>query len=142
MQRRALDGAAGKNSRRGTENQRDDALRHIESIEDRVDHFVKLREQQEKSGGFSASFPWRFIRRYAVGPLAWSIRRRLVKDDGRARLMLDNFDHIKAYWVISVNVSRKSRCITAPTISTARLPEGGELTTELLRRSEQRSEDE
>src|SRR6185295_3664008 len=33
---------------------------HIESIEDRVDHFVKLREQQDKSHGFQCFIPLAF----------------------------------------------------------------------------------
>ncbi|MEZ5307909.1 MAG: aminofutalosine synthase MqnE [Pyrinomonadaceae bacterium] len=74
---------------------------HIESIEDRVDHLVQLREQQDKSGGFQCFIPLAF---YPPG----SALENLPGPDGIdslkmiavSRLMLDNFDHIKAYWVM------------------------------------------
>jgi aminodeoxyfutalosine synthase len=74
---------------------------HIESIEDRVDHFIKLREQQEKSGGFQCFIPLAFYPpdtqlAHLPGPSGVDS----LKTMAIARLMLDNFDHIKAYWVM------------------------------------------
>jgi aminodeoxyfutalosine synthase len=36
---------------------------HIESTEDRVDHFIQLREQQDESGGFQCFIPLAFTRK-------------------------------------------------------------------------------
>jgi len=83
---------------------------HIESAEDRVEHLVKLRELQDKTGGFMAFIPLAFHpenteisdRGFTSGQL--DIRMLAV-----ARLMLDNFDHIKAFWImISPKISQLS----------------------------------
>jgi aminodeoxyfutalosine synthase len=74
---------------------------HIESIEDRVDHLVRLREQQEKSGGFQCFIPLAFYPpgtqlSHLPGPSGVDS----LKTIAISRLMLDNFAHIKAYWVM------------------------------------------
>ncbi|MEP6922497.1 MAG: aminofutalosine synthase MqnE [bacterium] len=74
---------------------------HIESIEDRVDHFVRLREQQDKSHGFQCFIPLAFYPpgtqlAHLPGPSGVDSLKTMAV----ARLMLDNFDHIKAYWVM------------------------------------------
>ena len=73
---------------------------HIESIEDRVDHFVRLREQQDKSHGFQCFIPLASIPGHATGAFARSFRVDSLKTMAVSRLMLDNFDHIKSYWVM------------------------------------------
>ena len=74
---------------------------HIESIEDRVDHFVRLREQQDKSQGFQCFIPLAFYPSgtqlaHLPGPSGVDSLKTMAV----SRLMLDNFDHIKAYWVM------------------------------------------
>ncbi|MGB8507386.1 MAG: aminofutalosine synthase MqnE [Pyrinomonadaceae bacterium] len=74
---------------------------HIESIEDRVDHFVQLREQQDKSGGFQCFIPLAFYPpgtqlAHLPGPSGIDSLKTIAV----SRLMLDNFPHIKAYWVM------------------------------------------
>jgi aminodeoxyfutalosine synthase len=74
---------------------------HIESIEDRVDHFVRLREQQDLSGGFQCFIPLAFYPEkteleHLPGPTAVDSLKTIAV----SRLMLDNFPHIKAYWVM------------------------------------------
>jgi aminodeoxyfutalosine synthase len=74
---------------------------HIESIEDRVDHFLRLREQQDKSGGFQCFIPLAFYPAgtqlsHLPGPSAVDSLKTIAV----SRLMLDNFAHIKAYWVM------------------------------------------
>ncbi len=74
---------------------------HIESIEDRVDHFVQLREQQDKSGGFQCFIPLAFYPEgtqlsHLPGPSGVDSLKTIAV----SRLMLDNFAHIKAYWVM------------------------------------------
>ncbi len=74
---------------------------HIETVEDRVDHFVRLREQQDKSGGFQCFIPLAFYPpgtqlAHLPGPSAIDSLKTIAV----SRLMLDNIDHIKAYWVM------------------------------------------
>src|SRR3954451_6749365 len=74
---------------------------HIESIEDRVDHFVQLREQQDKSGGFQCFIPLAFYPpgsqlSHLPGPSGVDSLKTMAV----SRLMLDNFPHIKSYWVM------------------------------------------
>ncbi len=74
---------------------------HIESLEDRVDHLVRLREQQDKSQGFQCFIPLAFYPpgtqlAHLPGPSGVDSLKTMAV----ARLMLDNFDHIKAYWVM------------------------------------------
>lgn len=74
---------------------------HIETIEERVQHLIGLRELQDETGGFSAFIPLAFHSENTRLP---HIPRTTAFDDLSniiaARLMLDNFDHIKAYWVM------------------------------------------
>lgn len=74
---------------------------HIESIEDRVDHLLRLREQQDKSQGFQCFIPLAFYPpgtqlAHLPGPSGVDSLKTMAV----SRLMLDNFDHIKAYWVM------------------------------------------
>jgi aminodeoxyfutalosine synthase len=73
----------------------------VESIEDRVDHLVRLREQQEKSGGFQCFIPLAFYPpgtqlAHLPGPSGVDSLKTIAV----SRLLLDNFAHIKAYWVM------------------------------------------
>ncbi len=74
---------------------------HVETMEERVDHLVKLREAQDDTHGFVAFIPLAFHPDNT--PLS-HIPKPTGYDDLRniaiSRLMLDNFDHIKAYWVM------------------------------------------
>jgi aminodeoxyfutalosine synthase len=74
---------------------------HIESYEDRVDHLVKLRELQDKTGGFMCFIPLAFHPQgtnlsHLPGPSAFDSLKTIAV----SRLMLDNIPHIKAYWVM------------------------------------------
>jgi len=74
---------------------------HIETIEDRVDHLLKLRELQDRSGGFQAFIPLSFhAQNTAITKAAYTTGFDDLKTLAIARLLLDNFDHIKAYWVM------------------------------------------
>jgi aminodeoxyfutalosine synthase len=74
---------------------------HIESYADRVDHLLRLRELQDETGGFQCFIPLAFYPEstelaHLPGPTAIDS----LKTVAVSRLMLDNFDHIKAYWVM------------------------------------------
>lgn len=73
----------------------------IETMEERVDHLLRLRDLQDETGGFQTFIPLRFhnennrLRRLPE-PTGYDSLRTLAV----SRLMLDNFDHIKAYWIM------------------------------------------
>jgi aminodeoxyfutalosine synthase len=74
---------------------------HIESTEDRVDHFIRLREQQDKTGGFQCFIPLAFYpENTQLAHLPGPSGVDSLKTIAVSRLMLDNFPHIKAYWVM------------------------------------------
>jgi aminodeoxyfutalosine synthase len=74
---------------------------HIETLEDRVDHFIKLRESQKRSPGFNAFIPLAFHPDgNELSYCGWTSGLDDLRTFAVARLMLDNFDHIKAYWMI------------------------------------------
>jgi aminodeoxyfutalosine synthase len=74
---------------------------HIESVRDRVDHLVRLRELQDETGGFVTYIPLAFQPWEAP---ALRCPETTGFDDLKAiavgRLMLDNFPHIKSYWIM------------------------------------------
>ena len=75
---------------------------HVETFEHRVDHLLKLRELQDETKGFQAFIPLAF---HPDGNGMKNLPAPTAVDDLRtlsiSRLVLDNFDHIKAYWVSS-----------------------------------------
>jgi aminodeoxyfutalosine synthase len=74
---------------------------HIESIEDRVDHLLRLRDQQDRSRGFQCLIPLAFYpEKTQLSHLPGPSGVDSLKTMAVSRLMLDNFDHIKAYWVM------------------------------------------
>ena len=73
----------------------------IESYADRVDHLIRLRESQERSPGFNAFIPLAFHPDgNEMNDCGWTDGLDDVRMFAVARLMLNNFDHIKAYWMI------------------------------------------
>ena len=74
---------------------------HIESVEDRVDHLVRLRALQDETGGFVTYIPLAFQPWEAP---AMNCPETTGFEDLKAiavgRLMLDNFPHIKSYWIM------------------------------------------
>ncbi|HEX8908200.1 MAG TPA: aminofutalosine synthase MqnE [Anaeromyxobacteraceae bacterium] len=74
----------------------------IERLEERVDHMARLRRLQDETGGFQVFIPLAFHPEHNM------IGKAFPKPTGFdglrtyavARLFLDNFDHVKAYWVM------------------------------------------
>lgn len=74
---------------------------HIETIEERVTHLSTLRALQDKTHGFTAFIPLAFhSQNTRLSHLPPTTAHDDLKTIAVARLMLDNFDHIKAYWVM------------------------------------------
>lgn len=72
---------------------------HVEKYEHRVDHMRRLRELQDKTGGFNTFIPLKF--RNQDNAMS-HVPESSVTEDMRlyaiARIYLDNFPHLKAYW--------------------------------------------
>ncbi len=73
---------------------------HIETYAERVRHMMMLRELQDRTGGFISFIPLAFQPGYTniVDRPASAIED--LRTMAAARLILDNFPHIKAYWVM------------------------------------------
>jgi aminodeoxyfutalosine synthase len=73
---------------------------HIETLEERISHMLQVRELQDETRGFYSFIPLE----YQLGTTKLVERGASAPDGLRtiaaARLLLDNFDHIKAYWVM------------------------------------------
>jgi aminodeoxyfutalosine synthase len=74
---------------------------HIETAEHRIDHLLRLRDLQDRTGGFQAFIPLSFhSQNTEIKKSAYTTGFDDLKTLAISRLMLDNFDHIKAYWVM------------------------------------------
>jgi aminodeoxyfutalosine synthase len=75
---------------------------HVETAADRVAHMEMLRALQDETGGFQAFIPLAF--QTENSDLKLDIKATSGLDDLKtlaiARIFLDNFDHIKAYWIM------------------------------------------
>jgi len=73
---------------------------HVETPAERVDHLLRLRDLQDRTGGFLAFIPLAFQPRHtALSALPGTTGCDDLKMIAVARLLLDNFAHIKAYWI-------------------------------------------
>lgn len=74
---------------------------HIESVEHRIDHLMRLRELQDATGGINAFIPLKYRN---LNNSMSEIGEVPITDDLRtlamSRLILDNVPHIKSYWVM------------------------------------------
>jgi aminodeoxyfutalosine synthase len=84
---------------------------HIEEPRHRVDHVLRLRELQDETGGFSVFIPLRYQHDFhdsKDGKIRNRIQERTtmaspaesLKVFAVSRLLLDNFDHVKCFWVM------------------------------------------
>jgi aminodeoxyfutalosine synthase len=72
---------------------------HVEKYEHRIDHMEQLRRLQDETGGFNTFIPLKF--RNHDNEMSHVPESTLIEDMKMyavARLYLDNFPHIKAYW--------------------------------------------
>lgn len=74
---------------------------HVETLEERIMHLVRLRELQDKTHGFRAFIPWSFVPNQTPGmnhlkPAGGDDYLRTV---AISRLMLDNIEHLQSGWL-------------------------------------------
>lgn len=74
---------------------------HIEQARHRIDHLIRLRELQDETGGFQTFIPLAFHpENTRLSHLPKPSVLRDLRTMAVSRLMLDNFPHIKAYWIM------------------------------------------
>ena len=78
---------------------------HLETPAMRVDHLCRLREQQDKSGGFTCFIPLPFLTHNSRLTLPEEKQEAVrgldeLRTIAVSRLLLDNIPHIKAYWIM------------------------------------------
>jgi aminodeoxyfutalosine synthase len=83
---------------------------HIETMEERIDHMLRVRALQDETGGFQAFIPLAFhpdnnqMRKLPAPPASDTLHVHAV-----ARLMLDNVPHVKAFWIATgIDVAQTS----------------------------------
>jgi aminodeoxyfutalosine synthase len=91
---------------------------HVETLPERVEHLCRLRALQDETGGFMCFIPLAFHPEntelaHLPGPTGFDDLMTIAV----SRLMLDNFDHIKAYWImISPRVAQTALTLGADDI--------------------------
>ena len=76
---------------------------HVETYEERVDHLLRLRAQQDETGGFLAFIPLAFHPENTVFErrgFKFTTGAEDLKVIAVSRLLLDNIPHVKAYWIM------------------------------------------
>jgi cyclic dehypoxanthinyl futalosine synthase len=72
---------------------------HVETVEERIEHLLRLREVQDEPGGFTAFITWSYQPEHTelAGGEATGID--YLRTLATARIVLDNFDNLQASWV-------------------------------------------
>lgn len=83
---------------------------HIEQWHHRIDHMDRLRQLQDKTGGFQTFIPLKFRNQdNQMSHIAESTAVEDLRNYAISRIYLDNFDHVKAYWpMIGRNIAQMS----------------------------------
>lgn len=72
---------------------------HVENYKDRIDHMNQLRNMQDETKGFNCFIPLKFRNKdNDMSHIAESTLIEDIKVYAIARIFLDNFEHLKAYW--------------------------------------------
>jgi len=84
---------------------------HVEEKHHRIDHMIRLRNLQDETGGFNTFIPLVYQRgNNFLNVKNFLSSQEILKTMAISRIMLDNFPHIKAYWVTStVNLALVSQ---------------------------------
>jgi len=80
---------------------------HVETRAHRIDHMIRLRDLQDRTGGFNAFIPLVYQRENNFLKVKeFPSGQEILKTYAISRIMLDNIPHIKAYWVTaSINLA-------------------------------------
>ena len=73
---------------------------HVETVEDRIEHLQRLREQQDASGGFTAFICWTFQPENTVLKIEHRVGvAEYLRMQALSRIFLDNFPNLQSSWV-------------------------------------------
>ena len=73
---------------------------HVETVEDRIEHLQRLRDQQDASGGFTAFICWTFQPENTVLKIKHRVGvAEYLRMQALARIFLDNFANVQSSWV-------------------------------------------
>jgi cyclic dehypoxanthinyl futalosine synthase len=73
---------------------------HVETIEDRIEHLQRVRDQQERSGGFTAFICWTFQPQHTVLKVEYPTGvAEYLRTQALARIFLDNIENVQSSWV-------------------------------------------
>jgi cyclic dehypoxanthinyl futalosine synthase len=73
---------------------------HVETIEDRVEHLQRLRDQQDATGGFTAFICWTFQPQHTALKIEHPTGvAEYLRTQALARIFLDNFENVQSSWV-------------------------------------------
>ncbi len=71
----------------------------VETVEERIEHMVRLRELQDETGGFTAFITWSYQPEHTERGGQEATGIEYLRTLALARLVLDNFDNLQASWV-------------------------------------------
>jgi cyclic dehypoxanthinyl futalosine synthase len=72
---------------------------HVETIEDRIEHLERLRELQDRTGGFTAFIGWTFQPENVVLKATPAGSAEYLRTQALARIYLDNIENLQSSWV-------------------------------------------
>jgi cyclic dehypoxanthinyl futalosine synthase len=73
---------------------------HVETIEDRIEHLQRIRDQQDRSGGFTAFICWTFQPQHTVLKVTHPTGvSEYLRTQALSRIFLDNIDNVQSSWV-------------------------------------------
>ena len=72
---------------------------HVETVEERIEHLHKLRELQDRTGGFTAFICWTFQPEHTRLRAVPAGAHEYLRTQALARIFLDNFDNVQSSWV-------------------------------------------
>jgi len=73
---------------------------HVETVEERIEHLQRIRDQQERSGGFTAFICWTFQPQHTVLRVKQPTGvAEYLRVQALARIFLDNIDNLQSSWV-------------------------------------------
>jgi cyclic dehypoxanthinyl futalosine synthase len=72
---------------------------HVETLEDRLEHLQRLRDQQDETGGFTAFICWTFQPEHTKLRAAPVGSAEYLRMQALSRIFLDNFANVQSSWV-------------------------------------------
>ena len=72
---------------------------HVETLDDRLEHLQRLRDQQDASGGFTAFICWTFQPEHTVLKAQPVGSAEYLRMQALSRIFLDNFENVQSSWV-------------------------------------------